>query len=169
MRITRYPSIGEAQFFGCVSAFVDSLSGELNAAALSLGRLAGNRKGSAFAYEMTLDTHRYGALIVLDRWSALVGAFGPHLEIGRHPDIVGRAVQRVRAAEDILGRANMLLDAAPAYTEDVVEACVAAFQAVNGVFAEERTEAEQSGRLGPMLSEEFKEARRIFLEDLAAR
>ena len=169
MRITRYPSIGEAQFFGCVSAFVDSLSGELNAAALSLGRLAGNRKGSAFAYEMTLDTHRYGALIVLDRWSALVGAFGPHLEIGRHPDIVGRAVQRVRAAEDILGRANMLLDATPAYTEDVVEACVAAFQAVNGVFAEERTEAEQSGRLGPMLSEEFKEARRIFLEDLAAR
>ena len=31
MRITRYPSISEAQFFGCVSAFVDSLSGELNA------------------------------------------------------------------------------------------------------------------------------------------
>ena len=169
MRITRYPSIGEAQFFGCVSAFVDSLSGELSAAALSLGRLAGNRKGSAFAYEMTLDTHRYGALIVLDRWSALVVAFGPHLEIGRHPDIVGRAAERVRAAEDILGRANMLLDAAPAYSEEVVEACVTAFQAVNGVFAEERAEAEQSGRLGPMLSKEYKEARRIFLEDLAAR
>ena len=169
MRITRYPSIGEAQFFGCVSAFVDSLSGELNAAAMSLGRLAGSRKGSAFAYEMTLDTHRYGALIVLDRWSALVGAFGPHLEVGRHADIIGRAAERVRAAEDILGRANMLLDAAPAYSEEVVEACVTAFQAVNGVFAEERAEAEQSGRLGPMLSEEYKEARRIFLEDLAAR
>ena len=169
MRITRYPSIGEAQFFGCVSAFVDSLSGELNAASMSLGRLAGSRKGAAFAYEMTLDTHRYGALIVLDRWSALVVAFGPHLEIGRHPDIVGRAAERVRAAEDILGRANMLLDAAPAYSEEVVEACVTAFQAVNGVFAEERAEAEQSGRLGPMLSKEYKEARRIFLEDLAAR
>ena len=169
MRITRYPSIGEAQFFGCVSAFVDSLSGELNAAAMSLGRLVGSRKGSTFAYEMTLDTHRYGALIVLDRWSALVGAFGPHLEIGRHPDIVGRAAQRTHAAEDILGRANMLLDAAPAYREDVVEACVAAFQAVNSVFAEERAEAEQSGRLGPMLPVEYKEARSIFLEDLAAR
>jgi hypothetical protein len=169
VRITRYPSIGEAQFFGCVSAFVDSLSGELNAAALSLGRLAGNRKGSAFAYEMTLDTHRYGALIVLDRWSALVGAFGPHLEVGRHADIIGRAADRVRAAEDILGRANTLLDAAPAYSKDVVEACVAAFQAVNGVFKEERAEAEQSGRLGPMLSEEYKVARLIFLEDLAAR
>ena len=169
MRITRYPNIGESQFFGCVSAFVDALSGELNAAAMSLGRLAGSRKGSAFAYEMTLDTHRYGALIVLDRWSALVGAFGPHLEIGRHPDIVGRAAQRTHAAEDILGRANMLLDAAPAYREDVVEACVAAFQAVNSVFAEERAEAEQSGRLGPMLPVEYKEARSIFLEDLAAR
>jgi hypothetical protein len=169
VRITRYPSIGEAQFFGCVSAFVDSLSGEFNAAAQSLGRLAGNRKGTAFAYEMTLDTHRYGALIVLDRWSALVGAFGPHLEIARHPDIVGRAAERVRTAEDILGRANMLLDLAPAYSEDVVEACVAAFQAVNGIFAEERAEAEQSGRLGPMLSVEYKEARSIFLEDLAAR
>ena len=169
MRITRYPNISEPQFFGCVSAFVDSLSGELNAAALSLGRLAGSRKGSAFAYEMTLDTHRYGALIVLDRWSTLVGAFGPHLELGRHADILGLAGERVRAAEDILGRANMLLDSAPAYSEDVVEACVAAFQAVNGVFAEERAEAEQSARLGPMLSEEYKEARRIFLEDLAVR
>jgi hypothetical protein len=169
VRITRYPSIGEAQFFGCVSAFVDSLSGELNAAALSLGRLAGNRKGSAFAYEMTLDAHRYGALIVLDRWSSLVGAFGPHLEIGRHPDIVGRGAERVRAAEEILGRANMLLDAAPAYSEEVVEACVTAFQAVHGVFAEERAEAEQSGRLGPMLPEEYRDARRIFLEDLAVR
>ena len=169
MRITRYPNISEPQFFGCVAAFVDSLSGELNAAIMSLRRLAGARKGSAFAYEMTLDTHRYGALIVLDRWSTLVGAFVPHLKIGRHADIIGCAAERVRAAEDILGRANLMLDAAPAYTEDVVEACVAAFQAVNGVFAEERTEAEQSGRLGPMLSEEFKEARRIFLEDLAAR
>ena len=169
MRITRYPNISEAQFFGCVSAFVDSLSGELNAATMSLRKLAGSKKGSAFAYEMSLDTHRYGALIVLDRWSTLVGAFGPHLEIGRHPDILGRAVERVRAAEEILGRANLLVDAAPGYTGDVVEACAMAFQSVDGVFAEERAEAEQSGRLGPMLPEEYRDARRIFLEDLAAR
>ena len=169
MRITRYPNIGEPQFFGCVSAFVDSLSGELNAATMSLRRLAGSRKGSAFAYEMTLDTHRYGALIVLDRWSTLVGAFGPHLEIGRRPDIIGRAVERVRAAEEILGRANLLVDAAPAYSESVVEACAIAFQSVDGVFAEERAEAAQSGKLGPMLPEEYKDSRRIFLEDLATR
>ena len=169
MRITRYPNISEPQFFGCVSAFVDSLSGELNAAIMSLRRLAGARKGSAFAYEMTLDTHRYGALIVLDRWSTLVGAFGPHLELGRHADILGLAAERVRAAEDILGRANMLVDAAPAYSEDLVEACAMAFQSVNGVFAEERAEAEQSGKLGPMLPEEYQHARRIFLEDLAMR
>ena len=169
MRITRYPNISEPQFFGCVAAFVDSLSGELNAAIMPLRRLAGAPKGSAFAYEMTLDTHRYGALIVLDRWSKLVGAFVPHLKIGRHADILGLAGERVRAAEDLLGRANMLLDAAPAYSEDVVEACAMAFQSVDGVFAEERAEAEQSGKLGPMLPEEYQQARRIFLEDLAAR
>ena len=100
------------------------------------------------------------------RWWA---AFGPHLEIGRRPDIIGRAAERVRAAEEILGRANMLVDAAPAYGEDVVEACAMAFQTVDGIFAEERAEAEQSGKLGPMLPEEYKDARRIFLEDLAAR
>jgi len=67
LRITRFPSITEPQFFGCVSAFVDSLAGELNSASIALRRLEGQSKGSAFAYEMTLDTHRYGALIVLDR------------------------------------------------------------------------------------------------------
>src|SRR5450755_4720430 len=123
LRITRYPNISEAQFFGCVSAFVDSLSGELNAATLALRRLAGSRKGAAFAFEMTLDTHRYGALIVLDRWSTLVSAFGPHLELGRRPEIAGRAAERVRSAEEILGRANLLLDAAADYNESVVEAC----------------------------------------------
>ena len=169
MRITRYPNISETQFFGCVSAFVDSLSGELNAATMALRRLAGSRKGSAFAFEMTLDTHRYGALIVLDRWSTLVAAFGPHLEIGRHPEIIARAGERVRAAEEILGRANMLVDAAATYSPAVVEACGMAFQSVDGIFAEERAEAAQSGRLGPMLPEEYKDARRIFLEDLAAR
>ena len=169
MRITRYPNISEPQFFGCVSAFVDSLSGELNAATMSLRRLAGSKKGSAFFYEMALDTHRYGALIVLDRWSTLVGAFGPHLEIGRHADIIGRAAERVRAAEEILGRANMLVDAAADYSEDVVEASVMALKSVDGVFAEEHAEAEQTGKLGPMLAEEYKDARRIFLEDLAAR
>jgi hypothetical protein len=44
-----------------------------------------------------------------------------------------------------------------------------AFQSVDGVFAEERAEAEQTAKLGPMLPEEYKDARRIFLEDLAAR
>src|ERR1700722_9338896 len=79
LRITRYPSISTEQFLGCVAAFVDSFTGELNAAASALRRLEGRSKGSAFAYEMTLDNHRYGALIVLDRWSTLTTAFGPHL------------------------------------------------------------------------------------------
>jgi len=169
LRITRYPNINEAQFFGCVSAFVDSLSGELNAATMALRRLSGTGKGGAFAFEMSLDTHRYGALIVVDRWSTLTGTFGPHLSISRNPEILANAAQRVRSAEEILGRANMMVDAAPAYSDDIVEACVVAFQTVDGIFAQERAEAEQAGKLGPMLPEDYRDARRIFLEDLAAR
>ena len=169
VRITRYPSLSEAQFSGCIAAFADSLSGELQAATLALRRLAGSGKGAAFAFEMALDRHRYGASIVLDRWSTLVQAFGPHLEPGRLADMVGPTAGRVHAAEEILGRANILVDGAPAYTESMVEACAMAFRSVEAVFAEERAEAERSAKLGPMLPGEFREARRIFLEDLAAR
>jgi len=44
-----------------------------------------------------------------------------------------------------------------------------AFRTVEGVFAEERAEAAQAGKLGPMLPEDYRDARRIFLEDLAVR
>jgi hypothetical protein len=169
LRITRYPSISEQQFLGCVAAFVDSLSGELNAAASALRRLQDGRKGSAFAFEMTLDTHRYGALIVLDRWSSLIAAFGPHLRLSQRQSILEEGPGRVRTAEDILGRANQLIDAAESYSTDVVEACLVAFQSLNVTFAEERAAAEQSAKLGPMLPEDYKEARGIFLQDLAAR
>jgi hypothetical protein len=169
LRITRYPSINETQFFGCVAAFVDSLAGELNAAAMALRRLQGQRKGAAFAYEMSMDTHRYGALIVVDRWSTLVSAFGPHLQLSRRPAMIGEAPARVQAAETILAGANNLIDAAPSYHDAVVEACLLAFQSVNSTFAEERADTEQSAKLGPMLPDDYKEARRIFLEDLAAR
>ena len=54
MRITRYPSISESQFLGCTAAFVDSLFGELQSAAIALTRLEGRAKGDAFAYEMPL-------------------------------------------------------------------------------------------------------------------
>jgi hypothetical protein len=169
LRITRFPALSEPQFFGCTAAFVDSLAGELNAAAAALRRLEGQRKGAAFAYEMTLDTHRYGALIVLDRWFTLVQAFGPHLQLSRRPAIVEDAAARIRAAEGILGAANQLLDAADSYTSAVVEACALAFQSLQTTFAEERAEAEQSATLGPMLPEDYTSARRIFLADLAVR
>jgi hypothetical protein len=169
LHITRYPNITEQQFYGCVAAFIDSLEGELNAATSALRRLTGRNKGGAFAFEMALDTHRYGALIVIDRWSTLLTAFGPHLMLPRRRDIVDRGPERVHAAEEILIRGNALVDAAPAYIDEVIEACVMAFQSVNGVFSEERAEAEQSAKLGPMLPEDYRDARRIFLEDLAAR
>jgi hypothetical protein len=169
LRITRFPNISETQFFGCTAAFVDSLEGELNAATIALRRLEGRSKGSAFAYEMTLDTHRYGALIVLDRWSSLVAAFGPHLKLSRRQTIVDGAAARVSAAEGILGTANQLIDAASGYPTEIVEACALAFRALDTTFAEERAEATERAKLGPMLPEEYTSARRIFLEDLAAR
>ncbi|HEY1342074.1 MAG TPA: hypothetical protein VGF59_31415 [Bryobacteraceae bacterium] len=169
MRITRYPSLSEQQFFGCVAAFVDSLTGELNAAAIALRRLEGQSKGSAFAYEMTLDSHRYGAMIVLDRWSALVAAFGPHLDLAQRREILATAEPRIRSAEGILARANQLIDAAAGYDSETVEAAIAGWQSLNTAFREEREAAEQFAKLGPMLSEDYTSARRIFLEDLAAR
>jgi hypothetical protein len=165
VRITRYPSLTEAQFKGCISAFVDSLAGELNVATAALRRLEGRSKGGAFAFEMEFDTHRYGALIVLDRWSTVVAAFGPH--IGTR--IVAETPGRVRAAEDMLAKANAMVDAAEAYRTEIVEACALAFRSASGVFQEEREEAERNAKLGPMLSEEYREARQIFLADLAAR
>jgi hypothetical protein len=169
LRITRFPALSEPQFFGCTAAFADSLFGELNAAASALRRLEGRAKGAAFAYEMTLDTHRYGALIVLDRWSTLIAAFGPHLRLSRRQAIVQGAPVRIHTAESILGTANSVLDAAGAYSAAVVEACTLAFQSLHTTFAEERAEADQSAKLGPMLPEDYTSARRIFLEDLAAR
>jgi hypothetical protein len=169
LRITRLLSLSENQFLGCAAAFVDSLSGEMNAAVLALRRLEGGAKGSAFAHEMALDTHRYGALIVLDRWATLVHAFGAHVQLARGQTMIEQAPARVQAAENLLGRVNQLLDAAERYGGELVEACVLAYQSVEMTFAEERAAAEQNVRLGPMLPEEYKEARQMFLEDLAAR
>ena len=169
MRITRFPHLTEAQFRGCVSAFVDSLFGELNAAAMYLRKLEGHAKGAAFAYEMSLDNHRYGALLVLDRWATLVHAFGAHLQLSKRPGILEEASGRVQTAENILGRANQVLDDTPQYTGDVVSACLLAFQSLGTTFAEERQAAEEEARLGPLLPEDYREARRVFLEDLAAR
>jgi len=169
VQITRYASLSEPQFLGCVSAFADSLTGELNSAAMYLRKLDGQAKGAAFAYEMSLDRHRYGAMMVLDRWGTLVAAFGPHLTLTRYPAIVAEAPARVRTAESILENANRLLDAADRYSSAIVEACLLAFQSLSVTFAEERQAAAQSAQLGPMLPEEFKQARGIFLQDLAAR
>lgn len=169
MQITRYASLSEPQFLGCVSAFADTLSGELNSAVMYLRKLDGQAKGAAFAYEMSLDRHRYGALTVLDRWAALVAAFGPHLTLSRYPAIVQEAPARVRSAETILESANRLLDAADGYSSDIVEACILAFQSLAATFDEERRAAGQSAQLGPLLPDEFKQARGIFLQDLAAR
>jgi len=169
VRITRYPSLSEPQFLGCTAAFVDSLTGELHATAIALRRLEGRAKGSAFAYEMTLDTHRYGALIVLDRWASVVRAFGPHLQLSRWPEITAEGAARVQSAEALLARVNQLVDSGTVYAPEMVESVLLAFQSVTNIFQQERTAVEQMANLGPMLPEDYKEARQIFLEDLAGR
>jgi hypothetical protein len=108
-------------------------------------------------------------MIVLDRWATVTGAFGPHLQLSRRAGILNEAAARVRSAEELLVRANALLDGSDGYAPEAVEACLLAWQSVGGVFEEERAEAEQMSKLGPMQSEDYKEARQIFLQDLAAR
>jgi len=169
VRITRYPSITEDQFFGCVSAFMDSLLGELNASASALRRLENKGKGDAFAHEMALDTARYGALIVLDRWATLVGTFGPHLGLSHDREILDEGPQRTKSAEFILTKANQVVDASDTYSTGVVEAVLASYHAVQITFLQERQVAEQGAKLGPMLSGDYREARRIFSEDLSRR
>ncbi len=88
----------------------------------------------------------------------------------RRRDILDRGTERVHVPpKRSLPAPTRLVDAAGSYSEEVVEACAVAFQSVINVFDEERAEAEQSAKLGPMLPEEYRDARRIFLEDLAAR
>ena len=169
MQITRFPSLSEPQFLGCVSAFVDSLTGELNSAALFLRKLEGQPKGVAFAYEMSLDTHRYGALMILDRWATLVHTYAPHLQLSRNQSVVDETPARVQTAENILGRTNDVIDATPQYSGDIISACTMAWQSLGTTFAEERHAAEQMLSLGPMQPEDFRQARRIFLQDLASR
>ena len=165
MRILRFPSISPQQFLGCVSAFADSLTGELNAATIALRRLARQNKCAAFAYEMTLDHHRYGVLIVLDRWRTVCKAYGPHLDEA----IAQTAPDRIGSAEKIMEQANRLIDGSPGYSEEMIDACQAAFHSISGIFGEELESAARNAKLGPMLSEDYTTARRIFLEDLAAR
>jgi hypothetical protein len=109
---------------------------------------------------------------VLDRWAALVQAFGPHLQLTRYPAIVTETPARVQAAEDVLGRANQVIDAAAQYSSEVVAACVLAFQSLAATFEEESKAAEQSAQLGPILGappDDFEQARSIFARDLATR
>jgi len=169
VQITRFPNLTESQFAGCLAAFVDSLAGELNAAAMWLRKLEGAAKGSAFAFEMSLDTHRYGALIVLDRWAAVVKAFGADPALARHAGAIDGAPERIAAAEKVLAQANHVIDVIDRYSPEAVEGCVLGFQSAQSAFAEERRMVEQSAALGPMLPDDYRQARRILLEDLTAR
>lgn len=169
MQITRYMSLNEVQFLGCVSAFIDSLNGELNAALMFLRKLEHQGKGSAFAFEMQFDKHRYGAMMVLDRWADFARAFRGNVELGMHQSLFDGVQARVESAGNLLTRVNEVIDASESYGSAVVEACQVTYQTVLQAFSEERIASEKAMSLGPLLPEEFKEFRRVFLADLAAR
>lgn len=169
MQVTRFPSLNEAQFLGCVSAFSDSLTGELNAGVTFLRRLEGERKGSAFAFEMKMDRHRYGALIILERWADLARAFAGHAELGVYQEMFDSAAARVEAARNVLERANQVVDAADHYGPEIIEACRMAFDTAAKIFEGEQAAAAKAAALGPMQPEEYREYRRVFLGDLGAR
>ena len=118
---------------------------------------------------MTLDQHRYGATIVLDRWAALADRLRGRPGAGAGPRDPA-ASPRPRAGRRGPARTSQPADRRRrADTEEVVSACVLAYQSLDATFQAERTAAQQAGRLGPMLPEDYRQARRIFLEDLAAR
>ena len=173
MEILKFPSLTEPQYAGCVSAFVDSLAGELNAASTFLKRLERSGKGAGFAQEIGLDRGRYGALLVLYRWRHLNAAFGPHLSsVLSEPalkELTAEAERRVTAGETILRRINEMIDSAANYHAELVEAALLGFQQVHRIFQQESELSARAVRLGAMLPEEQREARAIFLADLARR
>ncbi|MBL8220626.1 MAG: hypothetical protein JNL62_15450 [Bryobacterales bacterium] len=169
MQITRFLSLDENQFLGCLSAFTDTLSGELNSALAYLRRMENRRKGAAFAFEMQLDKHRYGAMIVLERWADFTQAFAGHARFDRHQSLFDQARQRVSQSQRILEQSNQLIDNADTYATEIIEACAMAYRTIEFTFQEERKAADQTVALGPLLPEEFKEYRRVFLTDLSER
>lgn len=169
MQIARYLSLNEQQFLGCVSAFVDVLSSEMSGALMNLRRLENRGKGSAFAFEMAMDRARYGALIVLERWTELHRAFHGHASLGALQSMFDQAPERAAAAAKLIEQTNHLIDRAEVYSPDVVAACEAAFRTVDLTFSEEREAAAKSGALAELGVEDYRDYRRVFAGDLAAR
>ena len=169
MRILRYPTLSEAECLGCVSAFVDSLSSALEGMLTFLRRLQGQPKGAAFAFEMQLDSHRYGVMLILERWGELVHHFGPHLHNMKDASVLHDAPLRIQMSENLMIRTNRLIDATEQYHPELLHAAEQAAQTIVRTFNHERAAAEQTLNLGPLQPAEFGEARRIFLADLAAR
>lgn len=153
---------------GCVSAFSDSLTSALEGTKAFLGRLQAQPKGAAFAFEMQLDSQRYGVMLILERWGEFINRFGAHVELKR-PGVVEEAPLRIQTAENLMIRTNRLIDAATQYTPELEHAVEHAVSTILRAFQEERAAAGEMAALGPMLPDEFREARRVFLADLAQR
>lgn len=169
MQIQRFLSLNEAQLLGCASAFVDALDSEMRSALSYLQRLEDTMKGRAFGFEMQLDKHRYGALIVLERWAEFAASYAGTATVGGYQAMLTDARTRVNGAVKLLETVNRTIDAAEVYSGDIVEACGMAFHAVETTFQEEREAVQRVQALEAAIPEDYRHYRSVFAGDLAVR
>ncbi len=168
MQMLRFPEIAEAEFSGCLTAFVDALWAALEGVTLSLDRLRDRSKGSAFLFEMQMDQHRYGVLLVLERWTRLVDRFGAAAPAAAE-DAVAHAAARSATAAGLMEKLNHLIDGSERYSAEIAAAAAMTFGAIRSEFAAEHLLADRNEKLGPMLPEEYQRAKAVFRSDLLAR
>lgn len=169
MQIQRFLSLNELQLLGCASAFLDALDSEMQSALSYLRRLEDTMKGRAFGFEMQMDKHRYGALIVLERWAEFASAFAGTATVGGYQPMLTDARARVTGAVKLLETVNRTIDAAEVYSGDIVEACAMAFHAVEMTFKEEREAVQRVQVLEAAIPEDYRHYRSVFAGDLAVR
>lgn len=148
---------------------MDALDSEMRSALSYLQRLEDTMKGRAFGFEMQLDKHRYGALIVLERWAEFAASYAGTATVGGYQAMLTDARTRVNGAVKLLETVNRTIDAAEVYSGDIVEACGMAFHAVETTFQEEREAVQRVQALEAAIPEDYRHYRSVFAGDLAVR
>jgi hypothetical protein len=169
LQIRRFLSLNEPQFLGCTSAFLDALDSEMQSAQAYLQRLVNQSKGRAFGFEMQLDKHRYGSLIVLERWAEFGSAFASTGMLGELQPLLEQARARATSAAGLIEKMNAMVDAADFYSPELIEACGMTFHAVGNIFRDEREAVQRLHALGAEPPEDFRHYRSVFTGDLAVR
>lgn len=184
MRILEQPALDNTEYLACMAAFCSALGKHLSETENFLARLAGQRKGGHFGWEMGLDKARYGALIVLERWKQLNERFAESLGATGSRAFAESAPAKCEAAAQGLQAAYLSLDELEEYSELLVREASKRLRAVAEMFEEERRAAARAGDAfsperpalavigapsGPAPAEVFRRTRDSFLTDLNRR